>query len=96
MVWNHFTLSTESPIYLVKNNDAVSEKKTFKDNTILYMYIAPKQGKITPVWQKIQPLVFILWKWFFNISPYKSMGMQIWPCRKNSKVILGASFEETW
>ena len=27
---------------------AVSEKKTFKDSLILYMYIAQEQGQITP------------------------------------------------
>ena len=33
------TLSTESPMRnLVKGAQAISEKKTFKNNTILYMY----------------------------------------------------------
>ena len=35
------TLSTIGPMWnLVKIAEAVSEKKTFKNNTILYMYIA--------------------------------------------------------
>ena len=39
--------STESPIWnLVKVGQAVSEKKTFKDYEILYMYIAQGQGQI--------------------------------------------------
>ena len=43
------TLSTEGPMSnLVKIAQAVSEKKTFKNNTILYMYIAQGQGQITP------------------------------------------------
>ena len=42
-------LSTEGPIwYLVKIAQAVSEKKTFKNYTILYMYIAKMKGQITP------------------------------------------------
>ena len=30
-----------------ENGPAVSEKKTFKDKEILYMYIAQRQGQIT-------------------------------------------------
>ena len=42
-------LSTESPMWnLVKIAQAVSEKKTFKSYTILYMYIAEGQGQIDP------------------------------------------------
>ena len=42
------TLLTECPKKnLVKIPPAVSEKKTFKDYTILYMYIAQGQGQIT-------------------------------------------------
>ena len=42
------TLSTKGPTWnLVKIAQAVSEKKTFKNNTILYMYIAQEQGQIT-------------------------------------------------
>ena len=42
------TLSTEGPMwYLVKIAHAVSEKQTFKNYTILYMYIALGQGQIT-------------------------------------------------
>ena len=42
------TLSTEGPMWnLVKIAQAIS-KKTFKNNTILYMYIAHGQGQITP------------------------------------------------
>ena len=33
---------------LVKIGQAISEKKKFKDNDILYMYIAQGQGLITP------------------------------------------------
>ena len=33
---------------LVKTVQAVSEKKTFKDFTILYMYKAQGQGQIAP------------------------------------------------
>ena len=40
-------LSTEGPMRnLVKNSQTVSEKKTFKDDTILYMYIAQEKGQI--------------------------------------------------
>ena len=43
------TLSTEGSIRsLVKIARAVSEKKTFKKYTILYMYIAQGQGQIIP------------------------------------------------
>ena len=53
------TLSTESPMWnLVKVSEEVSEKKkkkkkkkTFKKYTILYMYIAQRQGHTTPKWQ---------------------------------------------
>ena len=39
---------TEGPMCnLVKIGQAVSEKKTFKDYEILYMYIAKGQGHIT-------------------------------------------------
>ena len=42
-------LSTESPMWnLVKTVQAVSEKKTFKDFTIFYMYRAQRQGQIAP------------------------------------------------
>ena len=40
---NKFTPSTEGPMWnLVKIGQAVSEKKTFKDYEILYMYIAQR------------------------------------------------------
>ena len=43
---------TEGPMWkLVKIARAVSEKTTFKDSMILYMYIAQGQGQITP-WGK--------------------------------------------
>ena len=43
------TLSTEGPMRnLVKIAQAIFEKKTFKNYTILYMYIAQGQGQITP------------------------------------------------
>ena len=42
------TPSTDRPMYnLVKIGQAVSEKKTFKDYVILYMYTAQGQGQIT-------------------------------------------------
>ena len=42
-------VSTEGPMWnLVKTVQAVSEKKTFKDFTILYMYKSQVQGQITP------------------------------------------------
>ena len=47
------TLPTEGPVRnLVKIAQAVSEKKTFKNYTILYMYIAQGQGQITHRGQK--------------------------------------------
>ena len=43
------TLSTEGPMWnLVKISQVVSEKKTFKNYTILYVYIAHGQEQITP------------------------------------------------
>ena len=43
------TLLTEGPMWnLVKIAQAVKEKKTFKNYTILYMYSAQGQGQITP------------------------------------------------
>ena len=43
------TLSTEGPMWnLVKIAQGVSEKKTFKNYTILYMHLAQRQGQITP------------------------------------------------
>ena len=70
------TLATEGFMWnLVKIAQAVSKKKTFKDYTILNMYIAQRQGQITPgdrilivtkifyyfnhTFYKFQPLVFI-------------------------------------
>ena len=42
-------LSTESTMWnLVKTVKAASEKKTFKDFTILYTYMAKGQGQIAP------------------------------------------------
>ena len=42
-------LSTEGPMWnLVKIGQVVSEKKTFKDSMLLYLYIAHVQGQITP------------------------------------------------
>ena len=37
----------------MKSGQAVSEKKTFKDYTILYMYTAEGQGQINPYGGKI-------------------------------------------
>ena len=43
------TLLTEGPMWnLLKTAQAFSEKKSFKNYTILYMYIALEQGQITP------------------------------------------------
>ena len=43
------TLLTEGPMWnLVKIAQAVSEKKTFKNYTILYMYIARGKGRQPP------------------------------------------------
>ena len=42
------TLSAKGPLWnLVKIAQAISEKKTFKNYTILYMCIAQRQGQIT-------------------------------------------------
>ena len=42
-------ISTEGPMLnLVKSGQAVSEKKTFKGNINLYLYIAQGQGQLTP------------------------------------------------
>ena len=47
-VRNHLNKLTEGPLEpLVKSGQVVSEKKTFKDYTILYMYIAQGQKQIT-------------------------------------------------
>ena len=43
------TLSTEGPMWnLVKISQVVLEKKTFKNFTIIYMYIAQGHGQISP------------------------------------------------
>ena len=48
MMQNHLNKLIEGPkCNLVKTGQAVSEKKTFKDYEILYMYIAQGQGQIT-------------------------------------------------
>ena len=42
------TLLKEDPMWnLIEIAQALSEKKTFKNYTILYMYIAPWQGQTT-------------------------------------------------
>ena len=42
------TLWTEGPMWsLVKIAQTLSEKRTFKNYTIIYMYIAQRQGQIT-------------------------------------------------
>ena len=83
----------------VKTSQAVSEKKTFKKYTILYMYIARGKGQITPkilmepkqfyfyiIPCKFQPLVVNNYCAFFStLSPYKCIRAQIWPCRKRVK-----------
>ena len=44
--------STEgSVLNLMKISQTITEKKAFKNNTILYMYIAQGQGQSTPRWQ---------------------------------------------
>ena len=49
-------LSTEGPMWnLVKIGQVVSEKKTFKDFMVLYLYIAQGQGQITPRGQNSDP-----------------------------------------
>ena len=71
-------------------------QKTLKNYKILYMYKAKGQGQITPIGQnftsliihcKFQLLVFnTFWENDFStFSPYKSMGVQIWPCPKKVK-----------
>ena len=55
--FNSSTLSTEGPMWnLVKIAQVVSEKKTFKYYTILYMcmYIVQGQGQITPRGQNFE------------------------------------------
>ena len=43
-----------APMYkLVKTGQAVSQKKMFKDYTILYMYIAQEQSQTTPRRQNV-------------------------------------------
>ena len=57
------TLLTEGPMWnLVKISQTVSEK-TFKNYTILYMYIAQWQGQIT-LWDKI--LIITKMFYYFN------------------------------
>ena len=52
---NGNTLSTKSPMWnLVNIAQAVSEKKTFKNYSILYMYIAQGQEQITPSGQNFE------------------------------------------
>ena len=83
----------------VKIGQMVSEKM-FKDYTILYTYLAQRQGQVTPEGQnvycnwkayylnhKFQPLVFnTFWENDLStLSPYKCIGMQIWPCCKKVK-----------
>ena len=47
-------LSTKGIMWiLVKIVKAISDKKTFKDYMISYMYIAKRQGQITPRGQNI-------------------------------------------
>ena len=55
---------TESPMWnLVKSAQAVSEKKAFKNYTMLYMYIAQGQGQITP-----RDKMFIITKMFYHFN----------------------------
>ena len=60
------TLSTEGPVWnLVKNAQAVLEKKTFKYHTILYMYKAHGQGQIIP---RDKSLIITTMLCYFNYS----------------------------
>ena len=94
-------LSTEDPMWnLMKVIQEVWEKKTLKDFTFLYMFIAQGQGQIIhEIWWylnsftslimhcKFQPLVLNTY-WendFSTFSPYKCMRAQIWPCCKKDK-----------
>ena len=83
---------------LVKSAQAVSEKKTFKDSTILYMYIAQGQGQITPqgtkFWFELKRFTTLLYivsfchKSFIHFEKkifIICMGTQIWPCHKKVK-----------
>ena len=48
-------LSTKGPMWnLVKIAQVVSEKKTFKKYTILYVFIAQGEGQITPRGQNFE------------------------------------------
>ena len=67
--------STVGPKYnLVKIGQAVSEKKTFKDYEILYMYIAQGQGQITP-----GDKIFVVTKnvCYFDYFDLPYMGMAV-------------------
>ena len=96
---------------LVKIAQAVSEKKTFKNYTFLYMYITQGQGQVTSRGQnliiaKMFTTLFTHWNFhtlvcntvwendFSTISPYKCIGMQIWPCQNRSKVNLRSSLNK--
>ena len=60
----------------VKIGQPVSEKKTFKDYTILYMSIAQGQGQIPPG----NKILIVTKNWFFfqEFPQNKCMGKQIW------------------
>ena len=52
---------TEGPMWnLVKIGQAISEKKTFKHFTILYMYTAQGQGQVIPKILMVTKLVYYL------------------------------------
>ena len=86
----------ETPMWnLVKIGQAVSEKKRFKDEDILYIYIAKEQVFATfIIYCKFQPLIFntLLETVFWIYFPYKYKGTQIWHCSKRFNAYLGSSF----
>ena len=70
------TLSTEGPTWnLVKIAQAVSEKKTFKNHTILYMCIAQGQGQITPMGLKSYIVSFSHYSFIY----FEKMNFQHFP-----------------
>ena len=80
----------------MKIGRAVSEKKTFKDYTILYMYLAQGQGPITP---RESYIVSFSLK---SLIHFEKMIFQhfVWGHKfdfaiKRSKVNLGLSSEQT-
>ena len=52
--------STKCPWNLIKMCQVVSEKNTFKDFMVLYLYITQGQGRITPRGQNCDPYLNVL------------------------------------